>query len=352
MSLYLESGEIYAGHFLGGEPKAGEVVFNTSHSGYEEMATDPSYFSQILVTTATQQGNYGVDHQVWESRRLWIHGFVCLEMQNSDRDRSWLDRLVQSKVPVLSEVDTRKLTLQLRSSGTPWGAIIDSSDPKVVKEKAQALIKKAKSMTSDWTSLVTSEKDYELEGLAKNGPKIAIIDFGSKENIIREARLRASKVKVFRASASAEEIKSWSPDGILLSNGPGDPSAVKPGIQTVRDLLGWRFIFGICMGHQVLALALGGATYKLKFGHRGSNHPIHDKLLNRVYMTSQNHGYNVDLSSLGSSVEVSHINLNDNTVAGMISLKNKCMSVQFHPESHPGPHDSVGLFDYFIRQLA
>ncbi len=350
-SLYLESGEIFTGQMVAGEPKAGEVVFNTSHSGYEEMATDPSYYSQILVTTASQQGNYGVDDEVWESRKIWIRGFVCLEVQNSSRERSWLERLDQGKVPLITEVDTRQLVLHLRSNGTPWGAIIDSVDAKVVKEKAQQLIKKAKSGPADWTALVSSEKPYEIQGHNENGPKIALLDFGSKENIIRELRKRAQLIKIFPSSSTSSEIKAWNPDGILLSNGPGDPALVNPGIQTVRELLGWRFIFGICMGHQVLGLALGGKTYKLKFGHRGSNHPIRDTLVNRVYMTSQNHGYNVDIESLGDKVQVTHTNLNDNTIAGMISTQNKCMSVQFHPESHPGPHDSVELFDYFMRQL-
>ena len=213
------------------------------------------------------------------------------------------------------------------------------------------MIKKAKSGPADWTALVSSEKPYEIQGHNENGPKIALLDFGSKENIIRELRKRAQLIKIFPSSSTSSEIKAWNPDGILLSNGPGDPALVNPGIQTVRELLGWRFIFGICMGHQVLGLALGGKTYKLKFGHRGSNHPIRDTLVNRVYMTSQNHGYNVDIESLGDKVQVTHTNLNDNTIAGMISTQNKCMSVQFHPESHPGPHDSVELFDYFMRQL-
>ena len=350
-SLYLESGEIYSGHFLAGEPQAGEVVFNTSHSGYEEMATDPSYFSQILVSTAPQQGNYGIDDRVWESRRIWISGFICLEMQKSKRDRSWLDRLHHFKVPTLDQVDTRQLVLKLRSTGTTWGAVVDSQDPQAIRAKATELIQARKQQPSDWTSLVSTEKNYELVGEQPSGPKVAVLDFGCKENILRELRKRTRLIKVFKASSSSEEIRSWGPDGILLSNGPGDPSLVQPGVQTIKELLGWRFIFGICMGQQVLALALGGQTYKLKFGHRGSNHPIRDSLQNKVYVTSQNHGYNVDLSTLPTDVQVTHINLNDQTVAGIISLNRKCMSVQFHPESHPGPHDSVGLFDYFIRQL-
>lgn len=350
-SLYLETGEIFSGNLYAGESKAGEVVFNTSHSGYEEMATDPSYLSQILVTTASQQGNYGVADDVWESRKIWIHGFICLEVQDSPRDRTWQERLTKARVPLLAEVDTRKLVFRLRSTGTTWGAIVDSDIPEIVKEKGIELIKKAKLIGSDWTALACSPEAKEFDGAVADGPRIALYDFGTKENILRELLSRASKVKVFPSHSTAEQIKEWKPDGILLSNGPGDPALVNPGIQTVKDLLGWRFIFGICMGHQVLAHALGGKTYKLKFGHRGSNHPIKDSLLDKVYMTSQNHGYAVDEKSLPKGVDVTHINLNDNTVAGLQSMGQKCMSVQFHPESHPGPHESSELFDYFMKQL-
>lgn len=350
-TLFLESGELYQGLWQGGQPRAGEVVFNTSHSGYEEIATDPSYFSQIMVMTAPQMGNYGVSDDVWESRKIWIEGFVCVELQNTSRDKSWRERLDRYQVPIMSEVDTRKLVIRLRSTGTTWGALIDSTDPKVVREKALELIRKKKALDPDWTALVSRETPEELEGFDLNGPRLAIIDFGTKENIVREARARASRVKIFPSRTSANEIKEWKPDGIILSNGPGDPSQVRIGIQTVRELLGWRHMFGICMGHQVLALALGAQTYKLKFGHRGSNHPIRDDLLKKVYISSQNHGYAVDDKSLPSNSVVTHINLNDNTVAGLYSAEKKFLSVQFHPESHPGPHDAVELFDYFVRQL-
>ncbi len=350
-SLYLETGEIYTGQLFAGEPKAGEVVFNTSHSGYEEMATDPSYFSQILVTTASQQGNYGIEDDVWESRKIWIHGFICLEMQDSERDHTWRERLNKAKVPLLAEIDTRKLVFRLRSTGVTWGAIVDSDNAALVKEKAIELIRQAKQIGEDWTAIASSPDACEFEGGVKDGPRIALYDFGTKENILRELRSRSSRVKVFPAHSSADEIKAWKPDGILLSNGPGDPALVNPGIETVRKLLGWRYIFGICMGHQVLAHALGGKTFKLKFGHRGSNHPIRDTLLDKVYMTSQNHGYAVDEKSLPKGVDITHINLNDNTVAGLRSIAQKCMSVQFHPESHPGPHESSELFDYFMKQL-
>ena len=179
--------------------------------------------------------------------------------------------------------------------------------------------------------------------MKKDGPRVAVMDYGCKKNTIRELRARCSKVKIFPSRASAEDVKAFQPHGILLSNGPGDPALVEKAVDTVRELIGWRYIFGICMGHQILAQALGGKTYKLKFGHRGSNHPIQDQLLGRIYMTSQNHGYNVDMKTLPEDVKVSHANLNDQTVAGICDLNRKVMSVQFHPESRPGPHDSTGL---------
>ena len=349
--LILETGQIFSGRFRGGHERAGEVVFNTSHTGYEEMSTDPSYFSQILVTTAPQQGNYGVSDSFWESRRLWISGFVSLEIQQSARDSSWLKRLVQNDIPVLTDIDTRELILVLRAQGTTWGAIVSDEDLTEAKKKALKLIKEAKNLQSDWTQLVCRKKTEDRKGRLASGPRVAVLDFGAKENILRELEKRTHEVRVFPSNTTADEILDWKPDGIMLSNGPGDPAHVKVGIQTVRELLGKKFIFGICMGHQVLALALGAKTYKLKFGHRGSNHPVRDELLGKVYVTSQNHGYNVDGQSLPQDLKVTHINLNDQTVAGIYFPKMKCMSVQFHPESHPGPHDAEGLFDYFIKEL-
>lgn len=349
--LILETGQCYEGQFHGGQPRAGEVVFNTSHSGYEEMATDPSYFSQILVTTAPQQGNYGVNKQFWESRNIWINGFVCLEIQNSPRDSSWRDRLIEHSVPILTGIDTRELVLVLRAQGTTWGAISNKENLTEAKKEVAGLIQKGKQQPSDWTQLVCTKKVEDRQGSVTSGPKVAVLDFGAKENILRELQSRCRELRIFPSSSSAEEILAWRPDGIMLSNGPGDPAAVVDGVATVRKLLGKKFIFGICMGHQVLALALGARTYKLKFGHRGSNHPISDKLMNSVYVTSQNHGYNVDQHSLPDDVLVTHINLNDSTVAGMSCAERKFMSVQFHPESHPGPHEAVGLFDYFVNQI-
>jgi carbamoyl-phosphate synthase small subunit len=219
------------------------------------------------------------------------------------------------------------------------------------REKAKALIEKKKQEPTDWVHAVSSGSAREIEGLKPDGPRVAVIDYGCKKNSLRELRSRCSKIQIFPSRASASEIKAFQPHGILLSNGPGDPALVEKAVETVRELIGYRFIFGICMGHQILAQALGAKTYKLKFGHRGGNHPIEDKVLNRIYMTSQNHGYAVDEKTLPAGVEVTHVNLNDQTVSGVMDASRKVLSVQFHPESRPGPHDSSELFDYFVRQL-
>lgn len=349
--IVLETGEVFSGTWLGGTDRAGEVVFNTSHSGYEEMATDPSYYSQILVTTAPMQGNYGESNEFWESENIWIQGFVCLEMQKSQRDRSWLTKLTDHGVPVLTEVDTRKLVLLLREQGTTWGAVVQADSESVAIEKAAQLIKERKAQDLDWVHCVSCKEAYDIPGEQQQGPRVAVLDFGCKKNTLRELQARCSAVRVFPSRASADEIRAWKPDGILLSNGPGNPQDVEQASDTVRELLGTQFVFGICMGHQILSRAVGGQTYRLKFGHRGSNHPIQDQLLGKIYMTSQNHGYAVDQQSLPSGVQVTHTNLNDNTVSGIYWPEKKCLSVQFHPESHPGPHDAENLFDFFIQRL-
>lgn len=350
--LVLETGEVFEGAWQGGAPRAGEVVFNTSHSGYEEMATDPSYFSQILVTSAPMQGNYGVKDEVWESSQIHIRGFVCLEIQKSKRDSFWLDRLLHKQIPVLTEIDTRKLIFRLRDQGTVWGALVSENTKEDALHEAKALINQAKTKELDWVNLVTVKEPTPYKGFKSKGPRIAVLDFGFKMNILRELQKRSSEICLFPSRTSFKEIQDWKPDGVLLSNGPGDPSEVKIAAETVRAMIGKYPVFGICMGHQILALALGLETYPLKFGHRGSNHPIRDSLLNEVYMTAQNHGYAVQIPEAGlKDIEITHVNLNDQTVAGLRSEKLNCMSVQFHPESHPGPHDAEGLFDFFVKDM-
>ncbi len=349
--LVLEDGKVFQGTWLGGKAQAGEVVFNTSHSGYEEMATDPSYFSQILITTAPQQGNYGASQSVWESKNYHIRGFICLEMQNTTRDSAWLSSLTEKGIPVITELDTREIVLYLRDQGTLWGACVQAGTKAEALKLAEPLIQAAKSQTKDWCHLTSTKEVEDHKGQVANGPRIALIDFGCKKNIQRESLKRCSELRIFPSRAKADEILSWNPDGVFLSNGPGDPNDVEGAVETIKQILGKKPIFGICMGHQLLSKALGAKVFKLKFGHRGSNHPIKDLRTNRIYMTSQNHGYAVDAQGLPESVRVTHTNLNDETVAGIEDIGQRASSVQFHPESHPGPHEAEDLFDRYFSEL-
>lgn len=357
--LVLESGEVFLGTLqtqhspsLKVSPKVGEIVFNTSHTGYEEIATDPSYLSQIVVMTAPMQGNYGANSKCWESSRIWIEGFICLQVQNSKRDRSWIETLEKHNVPLFSDIDTRDLVFVLRSKGSCYGALLqaESVDEALCIGKKSILEKRM--IEKDWVWLASRKEPVEIKGLIHQGPRIAVLDFGSKENIIREALKRSSCVKIFPSRTAIEDILEFNPSAVLLTNGPGDPSDVEVAPETIKKLIGKLPIYGICMGHQLLCLALGAKTYKMKFGHRGSNHPIRDGLLNQVYVSSQNHGYAVEEKSLPESVVVTHRNLNDQTVAGIYSKKLQLLGIQYHPESCPGPHEAVMLFDFFFSQIA
>lgn len=349
--LVLETGESYQGVWHCGKDRAGEVVFNTSHTGYEEIATDPSYFSQIVVLTAPMQGNYGVDKKFWESRQLWIEGFVSLQVQETKRDQTWINRLAEFQIPCVSEMDTRAIALRLRSGGTPWGALVQAADLEEAKRKAAQLIAEKKKIEMDWVWLSSRKQIEKRKGQDAKGPRIAVLDFGCKENILRELMRLSSEVVILPSRATVRDILAEKPDGLMLTNGPGNPEDVQVAPGTVKELLQKLPIFGICMGHQILGIALGAKTYKLKFGHRGSNHPIQDKLLNKVYMSSQNHGYAVDIQTLPSDVVVTHTNLNDQTVAGIYSETKNCLGIQYHPESHPGPHEAAGLFDFFVNKM-
>lgn len=356
--LVLESGETYEGEILNAPKRggfsfdrAGEVVFNTSNSGYEEIATDPSYYSQIIVMTAPQQGNYGISQDFWESDKIHIEGFVSLEIQNTEREDSWVNQLRRHGVPMLTGIDTRHLAMRLRQGGTPWGAIVAADDEAAAKLRATEVILAKKKIDSDWVYAVSSKDGETYTGEAAPGPRVAILDFGSKQNIVRLAQKYAKEVRIFNSRAAVEEIMAYKPQALILTNGPGDPADVKVAVESVRKLIGKLPIFGICMGHQILALALGAKTYKLKFGHRGSNHPIKDLLLDKIYVSSQNHGYAVDPKTLSSDIAVTQINLNDQSVAGIYSKEKCVLGIQYHPESCPGPHEAQGLFRYFFDDM-
>lgn len=349
--LVLDSGEAYQGKILSPIEKAGEVVFNTSNTGYEEIATDPSYFSQIVVMTAPQQGNYGISKDFWESNQIHIQGFIALEIQNSKRENSWFSQLKKYGVPMLVGIDTRILAMRLRQGGTPWGAIVAADNPSDAKIKAEKLIHAKKNGDLDWVYAVSGKEGSVIGGDAAMGPRVAILDLGTKQNIIRLAQTYSKEIRIFNSRASVQEISAYRPEALILTNGPGDPADVKVATQTVKEFVGKLPIFGICMGHQILCLALGAKTYKLKFGHRGSNHPIRDVLLDKIYVSSQNHGYAVDAKTLSADVTVTHTNLNDQSVAGIFSKEKSVLGIQYHPEACPGPHEAQGLFRFFFDDM-
>jgi carbamoyl-phosphate synthase small subunit len=359
--LVLEDGEIFEGKWSGSPDwiGVGEVVFNTSLTGYQEILTDPSYYQQVVVMTAPEQGNYGVSDKERECPRIWAEGLICLELNKSLGGTAELgepsrleltDEMSIFKKPVLSDVDTRKLTLHLRDRGTVWGAQLQAKNSAEATEKALKLIgERKKNISQDWVYAVSTPEAKVVKGFAKKG-RVAVLDYGLKNNIIKSLQKRFSEVRIFNSRTNAKEILNWEPNGVMLTNGPGDPANVEVAVKSVTELLGRVPIFGICMGHQILAQALGGKTYKLKFGHRGSNHPVKDFATSSIYMTSQNHGYAVD-KDLPSGVEVSQINLYDKTVEGIESESKKAWSVQYHPEASPGPHESGVLFDRFANSV-
>lgn len=338
----------------------GEVVFNTSMTGYQEILTDPSYYGQIVCMTTPHIGNTGVNLEDPESLHPWCAGFIvhaAAETPSNWRSIDSLDHyLKENHIPGIYGVDTRALTRHLRSQGVVRGVILPLNE----RHLASDLLKKLPLFEGrDLIGEVTTRESYQwphpaLKGSQVSGGgkyKVIAMDFGIKWNLLRSLHALGCDIEVVPAHTTAKEILAKKPDGVFLSNGPGDPAAAPYASDTIRALLGKIPIFGVCMGHQILSIAVGAKTFKLKFGHRGGNQPVFDNDTGKVEISSQNHGYAVDPQTLPTDAEVTHINLNDKTVEG-IRIKNKnAFSVQYHPEACPGPHDSRALFDRFIEMM-
>ncbi len=366
--LALEDGRIFRGRGVGARAeRGGEVVFNTGMTGYQEIFTDPSYSGQIVCLTYPQIGNYGVTPEDDESTRPYIEGLVARELSkiesNQRSERSAVDFLAEREIPILGEIDTRALVRHLRREGALRGVLSSLDlDARSLVEKARDLPRMA---GRDLASTVTTAQRYEwLKGRGKCSPSdltpdaletkfhVVAYDFGIKRNILRQLVQIGAKVTVVPAATAAAEVLALKPSGVFISNGPGDPEPLAEQAKNIRGLLGRTPIFWICLGHQVLALALGAKTYKLKVGHHGCNHPVRNERTKKVEITSQNHGFAVDPDSLpASETELTHINLNDQTLEGFRSTKDPVLCVQYHPEAAPGPHDSRYLFDEFREMM-
>lgn len=342
--LILENGMIFEGNAFGYlKDSVGEVVFTTGMTGYQEVLTDPSYYGQIVTMTYPLIGNYGINLEDVESDSPKVKGFIVREKCNLPSNfRCELDLedyLKQNKIVGLEGIDTRALTKILRNNGTMRGIIVvDEIDQQDINERI------ADYSNKEAVKNVTTKEVYTIDGEGKN---IAVMDFGIKTNILRCFQKRGCKLTVFPADAKAEDILAIDPDLVFLSNGPGDPEDVPESIENIKKLIGVKPITGICLGHQLLTLALGGTTTKLKFGHRGCNHPVKDLETNKVTITSQNHGYVTE--TLPEDVIATHVNINDGTIEGMKHKILPIFSVQFHPEASAGPKDSEYIFDKFME---
>lgn len=363
--LVLENGTYFEGESIGYEGEAeGEIVFNTSMTGYQEILTDPSYKGQIVTMTYPLIGNYGCNLEDIESSKPWVEGFVIKELASLPsswrKKESLTDYLKRHKIVAIQGIDTRKLTKTIRSGGAQ-SALITTADEDI--QKLVSRVKKIPSIVGrDLVKEVTTFKSYKWKDSIYEWPQgypkqkrfkyfVVAYDFGIKRNILRNLASNGVDALVVPAQTPSEEIVKMKPDGVFLSNGPGDPAPISYAIKNIKNLIGKIPLFGICLGHQLLALALGGKTYKLKFGHHGANHPVKNLESGAIEITCQNHGFAVDIESFKGLAELTHLNLNDMTLEGFALKEKYLFSVQYHPESSPGPMDSNYLFRDFIRMM-
>jgi carbamoyl-phosphate synthase small subunit len=358
--LVLEDGTVYEGRAFGARvPATGEVVFNTSMTGYQEALTDPSYAGQMLAMTYPIQGNYGTNGRDDESARVQVNAFIvreCCEAPSHQLLTATLDQyLTRRGVPGIAEIDTRALTRRLRVAGVMMGAVVQS-DPQGALVRLQETTRYGSIDLVPGVSAVESFH-WPLAGVYSPAPpeppahRVVVVDLGVKYNIMRSLRRFGCDVTAVPARTTADLIMELKPDGVVLSPGPGDPALLGYIAETVKGLIGRVPLLGICLGHQVTGVALGAKTYKLKFGHRGANHPVKDMATGQIHITSQNHGYAIDSEGLPGSVEVSHVHLNDGTVEGLWGLEEPVLTIQYHSEAAPGPHDNMYIFERFVEML-
>jgi len=372
--LVLEDGSVYEGHPFGAETTTyGEVVFDTGMTGYQEMLTDPSFAGQILVPTYPLIGNYGINESDFESRQIQVRGLAvreyCSQPSHWQSTRTLHEFLLAYGIPGISDIDTRALTRHLRLKGAMMGIVTSEMTAEEALEELKTL---PRYDVTDFVRQVSTEKAYEWqsntlatvnlissplkgedkgEGEAKQSLKILVIDYGLKYNILRILCQLGCRATAIPCTASAKDVLTLNPGGIVLSPGPSNPALLDKITGTVRELIGQKPIMGICLGHQLIGKALGAQTFKLKFGHRGGNHPVRDLATGRVYITAQNHGYAIDADTLKQGLEVSHINLNDGTVEGLHHRDLPILSIQYHSEASPGPLDNMYLFERFLEMV-